>query len=381
MEYTSRPNNEELTEDELKFLAAVERTKEETTVPPDVKIDVRAVAARAFAAYLESDGKQEDADTQIIVTATAGINRTVSELLNIKPVQEFRRDFFSVIIPTLMLLGGWYFFFRMKGNTSYLWGPNIVVFLLFSVALALTFSYLKYHVRMSNSFLKSLRYSVGALVGVLASLAILLGVGNYSLRQNWIDTKLEGTKRDIADVAFMTVGGKKNLQGETQLNLSRLDNTAAVIVETNENGEIIKIEAKAKDVPIPVIAEITPKRANIYSSDPTQPDYKILTGKIRWLSENAIEINPDEPDNTQQIVKLNFNPTIVPSHYESSWTSLNSKNLENYKDKDVKVLYSTKSGEPIKMIIANAEGSHPYLYNSAVSDLIVKPAGQTAMPQ
>ena len=369
-----------LTAEELKFLEAIKKTQEETSPPPSV--DVGAIAAKAFASYLEGlagEGTQTEpvpGIAAVLTQTTPGLTRTVANLMgddsiDQKPRIHFRRDFIYTLVPTVVLavLGIGYLLFRSKVNlsSSVLVKSSLAVTVL--TAVGFTVWFLVDPDRISNH-LRSIRYSGGALTGGLAVAALALLTINYGLDQRgkWQQdartTRIENTSREMAELGFATVGSTNgtNLEGKTRLNFVGSQQTAFVL-KSEQSGAAVKVEAKPdKDrTNASVVLDIVPYSAKVYSFGSTVADYEVLTGKVKYSSDNDVEITPDGgatpikvtlDSNARQLMFANFSELR-----ESGLTG-----------KDVKVLFVPKSSQALKMSLRR-QGTDELIYNSASASL------------
>jgi energy-coupling factor transporter transmembrane protein EcfT len=305
---------------------------------------------------------------------TQGFSRAMSRLLDIEPEQEFRREFWSTVAPTLVFLGllTGYFLLAMKGKIV----NTAVAYSLIGIAAILSLA-LAVARRPVNDRWVFLQHSVGSLTGGLLVAAIVMGLGNYGLKlrmasglalQNLEAAKIEATERDLADVAFSTVGtSQKDLQFETRRSLLKLDSPTSITIGSNPSNGVITLEARRKDLSNQITALISEYNAMVYSNNSADPQYRVLRGKISDVSSSSIEITPNDPDAMRKSVLLRFETRGFMSLGPETSASL--KDIQGLRGLDVKVLYSPKTNFAVKMVPTVKPESSTIFYNAALSDL------------
>lgn len=369
-----------LTNEELRFLEAIKRTQEDTSLPPGMNLDVGAVAAKAFAAYLE-----EAPPPPVIVVPPGSIfnlNKAVTDLMpeaiEQKPTTHFGRDFLYTVVPTIILIlfGVAYFLFRTKVDLSSEFALRISILFTIIAGLLFTAGFLWNPERLSRHW-QSLRYSSGALVGGLAVTTFGLLMVSYVLQQKhkWQmdlrNNRIETTSRALAEVGFATVGktpvdsaGDHSLEAKTRRNFVGIEETASLQLKSDEPGKRVDVEAKSEDVPTSVILQIQPYRANVYSANPAQPDYEILTGTVHNYSKDFIEIKPDDAS-MKEPIKIN----LKESSEELMLADLPEIKETGLQGQEVKVLFVPKSSQAIKMSLLRQGAPPRVIYNADSASL------------
>ena len=387
-------SSQAFTADDRKFLEAIKRTQEETALPPGMNVDVGAIAAKAFASYLEGlpplppkgkPGEQpalaEQARTvswaslnvpkseltTVLSTTTVSLSEAVAELIEEQPESsvQFRREFLYTVVPTAVLIffGIGYVLFKSRIDLPY----SLMTWILTVVtAVAAITLFVKFRVlpEQTSRYLRSLRYSSGSLVGGLAVAVLGLLSINYGVREKWklqrnlTNTKLESTSRDLAEVGFATVGAKEdeNLAEKTRMNFVGLDNSASVELKSDKPASKVEVKAKPDNVATSVFLLIEPFKADVYTTNSTEPDYQIVTGKVNSVSDNYIEIEPNGSSATQQL-----RITLARASFDQA-------TMTTLRDKEIKVLYIPKSSQAIKMALLG-QGSESIIYNVASAKL------------
>lgn len=374
---------EALSAEELRFLEAVKRTREEASPPPSV--DVGAIAAKAFASYLEgvegTDPEPIPGLAAVLSRTTPGLQRTVANLINEesneqKPSIHFRRDFTYTLVPTIVLafLGIGYLLFRSKVNlsssvlsSSVLVKTSIAVTVL--TAIGFTIWFLVDPDRIS-SHLRSIRYSGGALTGGLSLATLALLAVNFGLDQRgkWQNTRIENTSREMAELGFATVGptvGGTSLEKKTQLNFVGSQQTAFVF-KSEQGGEAVKVEAKPDNnrTNASVVLDMVPYSAKVYSFGSTVADYEVLTGKVVDYSDQNQDLVEIKPDGGATPIKVTLDSNARQAMY-ANFSELRETGLTG---KDVKVLFVPKSSQALKMSWRR-QGTDELIYNSASASL------------
>lgn len=396
----------EFTDDERKFLEAIKRTQAQVNPPEGMNVDVGAIAAKAFASYLKGMETEETGDLEwesatqrafafqsvelrkVLSQTTSGFTKAVGELLQkeaVEPAVEFRRDFFYTVIPTTVLLfvGGVYLFLRSKVDLPY--GPLASALLILTIAAAggLAVGFLK-NPTVFSSHIGSLKHSGGALVGGLfvAAIGLLLGTYGFAQKVQWQQSlnsaRIESASRDLAEVGFSTVGqmNGSSLEAKTLMNFGGTDNAGTFVVETEKNGDAVKVEAKPSDAPTSVVLHIEPKKADVYSTSSTLPDYQILTGRVSSISDDFVELTPDVSTDSLP-VKITLVAGGSDQLKHANWIAFKEANIEKLKGEEVKVLFEPRTSKGLKMSLFQS-GTESVIYNSALSNVTVKTSAAIA---
>ena len=355
-----------LTADDRKFLEAIKRTQQETSLPAGMKVDISAIAAKAFASYSEVLPRDSTELTNVLSRATDGLNKAVAELLDQQQHEhkvQFRREFSYSVVPTsvLIVLGIGYLLLRSRVNLPYTLLVQLLAGFIALAAIALYIGFRFVPERLSSG-LRQMRYSSGAMVGGLAAALICLQWISYNSRgwqQEVTDTKLQSTSRAMAEVGFATVGANENenLAERTRMNFVGLDNSDSFELTSDKPAKKVEVKAKPGNVATSVVLMIEPFKADVYSVDSAEPDYQILTGKVNSVSDNHIEIKPNDASVSHPI-RINL-----------ATASLDQPVLTQLRDKEVKVLFVPKSSQAIKMAFLG-KGSDSIIYNAASPKLL-----------
>lgn len=410
--------NEQFTEDEIRFLEAIKRTQLQVNPPDGINVDVGAIAAKAFASYLQGvENEKQPVSTEfelshaqhnmmasgielrrVLATTTPGFQKAVGELFqsqSVDPAVEFRRDFFYTVIPTtvLLFLGGIYLFLRSKLNLPY--GPLASALLILTIAVAggLAVSFLKSPVLFSKH-IGFLRYSGGALTGGLFVAAIGLALGTYGFTQkvkwqqsaatartNFANARIDSTTRTLAEVGFSTVGTRENdsLESTARMNVASLASSDTFVLQPERDGKAMKVETKPNDTPTSVVLHIEPKKADVYRTNASLPDYQIFTGTVDSISERFVEIKPD--NSAMEILRISLVAGDTDQTRFANWIERykEAADMDKLKGEEVKVLFDTKSSKGLKMSLLAAQGGDSLIYNAALSNIITKASAPTPM--
>jgi hypothetical protein len=282
-----------------------------------------------------------------------------------EPSVQFRREFFYTVIPTVVLavLAAGYLLFKSRVNLPFNLLAQILAVCTVLAALALTIGFL-IDMEAISARLRSFRYSGGSLVGGLAVAALGLLFINYGFQQRgkWLQNvsanKLESTSRELAEVGFATVGVKEgeNLEAKTRLNFVGLDDSGSFELKSDKQTRAVTVEAKPGNVVSSVVLLIEPFRANVYSANSTEADYEIVKGRVNSVSDNHIEIQPDDSKVAQSV------------RIDLANASVDKLTMAELQNKEVKILFVPKSSQAIKMSLLK-QGSESIFYNAASAKL------------
>jgi hypothetical protein len=358
--------SEALSAADLKFLEAVKRTQQETTIPPEMNVDVGAIAKKAFATYLEGLEKPQVPDAAVV--NGRALSHAIARLLpeeseDEKVSVQFTRDFFYAVVPTIILiiLAVGYFVVRSKVNVSSGNAVKISILLTAAASLAVTAGFL-FKREQLFSHLRSLKYSTGSLVGGLAVATVgLLSVyygleQKYKWQQSFRETKIETTSRALAEVGFATVGTTDdNLEEKVKRNFVDLETTSVHIVKS-EKPEV-KVEAQPDNVPTSVVLKIDPYKAKVSSTSSNEPTYEVLTGTVNKVSDDVIEINTVSPGTDQpRKITAQADQLMLNDFPEIKETGLQGQK--------VKVLFFSKNSQVIKMSLLGPGTESKIIYNA-----------------
>ena len=354
-----------LTTDELRFLEAIKRTRAETTLPPEINVDVGAIAAKAFASYLE--GLEDPRPPKVVTVTPAGLTQLVAQLMPAEPVEQqpsiqFRRDFLSnwVFQVFLVIICLGYLFFRSRIDLPY---SRLAQILMAGAVVGLiTFSiwFLRNPDRLGIR-LNCLKYSAGSLASGLAALAIGL-YGFQQWQQDVNTTKIDSTSRALAEVGFAAVGTSdvNKLKEKALRNFVELEKTTSLeLVESGKPALGVKLAAKPENVPTSVILQIEPYRANVTTANSDQPAFEVLTGTVNKVSNDGIEINSTDLS-TDKLRKINLTAHADQLLLED----LPEVRESGLQGREVKVLFVPKSSQTIKMSLLRQGAEPKIIYNA-----------------
>lgn len=387
--HSRRDSDELLTEEERKFLEAINQSRKETSAPEGVRVDVRSVAAKSAALYLAASEGSEPLPKNvrdILETYGTGFNNALLEFFDVEPKKEFNRDFLFSIIPTVIILvmGGVYLYLQRESGPVHLQAPYLIAGLGILIAIPLGFIF-RHWSGTGNFPFKFLSTSSGALVGGMVVASIAVSLGGYGVNQKAasVKEKTEDMERHIAAVAFWAVGNKEeNLESRVENNLAHLTTRATVQVKSESPKEVTVI-ANPEGVNEKIVAKINPNQAEIFYTDSKQPSYRILVGTISDFSDNKIELKSEAPDSGDQNVRLVVNREGFKNNRTNIVLSDNGNNLTstNLVGSKVKVWYVPSTNTTLKMALTNNAAGSNQIYNNIVTVTSDAPGTATSANQ